>query len=257
MADKYITKVYLLNVPLENDYKNTLYFTSKEAQQEYFQSRIVTSKGRKLMFDNFSYQRKDSFIRVPSHFDDLQGVNYAMYQNSAYSNKWFYAFITDIKYVDDGRTDIVIETDYMQTWFFDYNVKESFVEREHVNNDGYYQNLIDEGLPYGDYQNSYISNFTGFGTSHPVMSTTVDPNDGSTNVGGGTYGGVFCGSNYYIFQSDGHLKSAIERIASGGKSDGIVSIFMCPDWLSGYSTVTFNANGIAPVNKTTFPGIKF
>ena len=57
-----ITKVYLLNVPLENDYMHTLYFDSLEAQQSYFQSRIVKS------FTEFSYQRKDGFIRSRSSY---------------------------------------------------------------------------------------------------------------------------------------------------------------------------------------------
>ena len=36
---KNITKLYLLDVPLENDYKNTLYFANATAQQTYFQSK--------------------------------------------------------------------------------------------------------------------------------------------------------------------------------------------------------------------------
>ena len=39
----YISKVYLLGVPLENDYKNTLYFANAQAQQTYFQSKIKKS----------------------------------------------------------------------------------------------------------------------------------------------------------------------------------------------------------------------
>ena len=45
-----ITKVYLLGVPLENDYKNTLYFANASAQQSYFASQV------KFSFTDFSYQ---------------------------------------------------------------------------------------------------------------------------------------------------------------------------------------------------------
>ena len=38
-----ITKVYLLDVPLEADYKNTLYFANASAQQSYFQSKVIGS----------------------------------------------------------------------------------------------------------------------------------------------------------------------------------------------------------------------
>lgn len=238
------TELRLIKCPIESDNMNQLTFANTTAQYNYFNSLSH------LVCDDFTYQRQDGIIRYPAPIDDIITYNYVMYKNEHYTNKWFYAFITNMEYKGDS-TWIYIKTDVFQTWQFDLVYKRCYVEREHVNNDGYYQNLIDEGIPYGDYQNAYISDFTGLGTSHPVMSTTVDPNDGSTNVGGSTYGGVFCGSNYYVFQSDGHLAQAIKRIADGGKSDGIVSIFMCPDWLSGYSTVTFNANGIAAVNKTS------
>ena len=67
MNNQNITKVYLLRVPLENDYKNTLYFANASAQQTYFQSRIITSYN----YDNFTYQRKDQIIRVPAHYDSI------------------------------------------------------------------------------------------------------------------------------------------------------------------------------------------
>lgn len=230
-----ITKVYLLNVPLENDYKNTLYFETKEAQQEYFQSRIVTSKGRRLEFTDFSYQRKDSFIRVPSHFDDLHEVNYVMYQNSAYSNKWFYAFITDIKYVDDGRTDLVIETDYMQTWFFDINVKASFVEREHVTDDEVGKHTIPEGLETGEFVVNKVTHGKSLSSiSNIVVGSTIDlskyesgiTKEDYPDINGNLVGGVYSGIKYYEFYNVNSLNTMLKNVAKAGKSDGINCIFM-------------------------------
>ena len=50
MANVNITEVYLLNAPLENDYKHTLYFSDMQAQQEYFSSL----KQQKFSFTNLS-----------------------------------------------------------------------------------------------------------------------------------------------------------------------------------------------------------
>lgn len=240
MNNKYITKVYLLNVPLENDYKNTLYFTSKEAQHEYFQSRIVTSKGRRLEFTDFSYQRKDSFIRVPSHFDDLQSVNYVMYQNSAYSNKWFYAFITDIKYVDDGRTDLVIETDYIQTWLFDYEVKESFVEREHVTNDSIGANTIPEGLETGSYTCNGMETDSDNNDLTIVMASSDYSEKVQGNLKGDLYGGIYSGMQYACYNktTDGikSLNNMIKSYDDNSRADAINSIFMAPRWITGISS---------------------
>ena len=145
MGDENISKVYLLSVPLENDYKNTLYFTSKSNQENYFQSKVIDS------YTNFTYQRKDNIIYIPDHIDHIYNCNYVMYQNSKYSNKWFYAFIKEMKYENNECTIIEIETDVMQTWMFDYEIKPSFVEREHVSDDAIGLHTVPEGLETGEF----------------------------------------------------------------------------------------------------------
>lgn len=142
---KNITEIRLLSVPLENDYKHTLYFGDAAAQAAYFKGKTVHSG------DDFSYQRKEGYIRYSKHFDDLQNCNYIMYKNSAYSTKWYYAFITKMEYKGDETTWIYFETDVIQTYLFDYNVKASFVEREHVDDDTGGLHILDEGLQLGEY----------------------------------------------------------------------------------------------------------
>lgn len=216
-----ITKVYLLDVPLENDYKNTLYFGSSSAQQTYFSSRV------RFTFTDFSYQRKDHFIRVPRQYDDVYKCNYVMYQNSAYSNKWFYAFITDIKYVDDGRTDVYIETDVIQTWFFDYTVKSSFVEREHVSDDTIGLHTVPEGLETGEYIVDNVIDGRNFLAQTFIVGATIDLTDNNLpNINGCLSGGVYNGLKYFAFSNTNLLNTTLERVANAGKSDSIVSIFM-------------------------------
>ena len=55
-----------------------------------------------------------------------------MYQNNNYTNKWFYAFITNMQYENNGTTLISIATDVWQTWQFDITWKQSFIEREMI-----------------------------------------------------------------------------------------------------------------------------
>ena len=167
MNNPNISKVYLLDVPLENDYKNTLYFTNASSQQSYFQNNIVKS------YTDFSYQRKDNIIRVPEQYDKVYNCNYVMYQNSYYSNKWFYAFITDIKYINDGMTEIKIETDVIQTWLFDYTVKSSFVEREHVSNDTVGLHTVPENVELGEYTSNGMIRDNELGDLVYVIQVTV------------------------------------------------------------------------------------
>lgn len=139
------TDVYLLKVPLEIDNANQLTFANATAQFNYFNSCP------KITVDDFTYQRKDGTIRFGANFDDLIGYNYVMYRNYAYSNKWFYAFIDDMAYMNDNMTAISISTDTWQTWQFDLNYKKCFVEREHVNDDTFGKHTVPEGLETGEY----------------------------------------------------------------------------------------------------------
>ena len=232
-----ISKVYLLDVPLESDYKNTLYFNSASAQQTYFQNNIVFS------FTDFSYQRKDHFIRVPKQYDEVYKCNYVMYQNSAYSNKWFYAFITDIKYIDDGRTDIYIETDVIQTWLFDYNVKASFVEREHVSDDTIGIHTVPEGLEMGEYIcNQHTTDSTMDTLMNDmcyIMGTTVGTvlEDGKfPNIGGDVYNGIYSGVKYYRFDNVSAIDTILELYADHGQSDAVTGIFLAPKFLAPLSS---------------------
>ena len=137
--------VYLLKVPLEIDNENQLTFANATAQYNYFSS--LPSVG----FDDFTYIRKDGVLRVPDLIDNLYEYNYVMYRNEAYSDKWFYAYITGMEYMNDNVTDISIATDTFQTWQFQLNYKPTLIEREHVNDDTIGKHTLPEDLELGEY----------------------------------------------------------------------------------------------------------
>ena len=217
-----ITKVYLLDVPLENDYKNTLYFANAQAQQTYFQSRIIGS----YSYDNFSYQRKDQIIRIPEQYDKIYKCNYIMYQNSNYSNKWFYAFVTDLEYINDGRTDLHIETDVIQTWMFDYIVKSSFVEREHVSNDTVGIHTVPENVELGEYiSNGFVrdNELNDFVYVIQVTEWVNGDKPLATN-----FGGVYAPGGAYICTSPGQVVNIISALDQAGKGDAVTNVYIVP-----------------------------
>lgn len=230
MATFNITEVRLLSVPLENDYKHTLYFESVEAQTEYFLSRPAIGGV------NFSYQRKDGYIAYPRIYDSLIGYNYVMYKNSAYGNKWFYAFITDMKYVNDERTDIYIETDVIQTWWKQYVVKPSFIEREHVRDDNIGVNIFDEGLQLGEYVcNKHTNAGAGTGVRFIVVGVTETPQ--GEQVSGTIYSGIYSGLRYYCFPhtADGvtALQSWLANYDKEAQAEAVQCMFLAPGSLVG------------------------
>ena len=221
-----ITEVRLLNVPLENDYLNTFYFQTREAQAEYFKEKTVHT------MDDATYQRKDNVIRFPGQYDTIARCNYVMYKNAAYSNYYVYAFITKMEYVNDGMTLIHIETDVIQTWLFDYTVQASFVEREHVKDDTIGLHTVPERLELGEYvTNKVVETDTLFDKSI-ILGCTVELNNQPIGkkhdkTSGGTYNRVFSGVKYFEITQN-QLQAIIEDLEEAGQSDAIVAIFMAP-----------------------------
>lgn len=211
----------LKDVPLDNTYRNTIYFTTAANQTAYFQSKT------KYTFANQSYQRVNrGVLRVARKADDLYDCNYLMFQNTSYGNKWFYAFVVSVEYVNNETAEITFEIDVMQTWHFDYDVNMSFVEREMSVLDGIGDNLVPENLEIGDYIYEDLGLTSLFSMYQIVIAATFDTS--MNDATGGMYGGVFSGLHYNVFSTWQSASSFIAEATEQNKADGIVSIFMLP-----------------------------
>lgn len=211
----------LKDVPLDNTYRNTIYFAYVANQTSFFSGKT------KYTFAAQSYQRvQKGTLRIGRKADDLYDCNYLMFQNTAYGNKWFYAFVTGVEYVNNETSEVSFEIDVMQTWHFDYDVKMSFVEREMSVTDKIGDNLVPENLEIGDYVYKDLGLTSLFNLYQIVIAATFDENmDDAT---GGMYGGVFSGLHYNVFSSWQSAASFIAEATEQNKADGIVSIFMLP-----------------------------
>lgn len=249
------SKVYLLDTPLDNKYKNTLHFLTQSAQYNYF---IGTQKHT---FEGVTYQRKNNVIRVDAHIDTLWDSNYVMYQNTNFGSKWFYAFITKMEYVSDRATDIHIETDVYQTWLFDTTLKKSFVVREHVANDAIGANLVDEQLETGDYIMESYSPSNQLGENYNILAVSDNSPLGNTDPIGNKYGNVVTGLTYFPFPNTTSgiqwLKDTIALYTAAGKADAIVMIFTVPKlvielWVDSYGSLGFPITTDEPYGFNSF-----
>lgn len=211
------TNLKLLKVPIEIDEKNQITFSSLEAQYNYFNALP------KLEMEGFTYQRKDSVIRFPAHIDSIIEYNYVMYQNENYTNKWFYAFITDMQYISNNMTAITIKTDVYQTWFNDLTYKPCFVEREHVNDDTIGKHTLPESLETGDYISCKLQP-TFYDTPETcfVVATTYQFTTGYTFFNQDLPIGLY----YYGLTTLQGVEDVIGLHDSAGKGDAINSVFI-------------------------------
>lgn len=222
-----ISKVYLLNTPLEDDMKNTLYFANASAQQSYMQNNIIKS------YTNVSYQRDTSTFRCPAQIDTIRNCNYIMFQNTAYSNKWFYGFIKKMIYINDNFTDVEFIVDPLQTFMFDITVRPSFVEREHTDNDSIGRNTVPEPLEIGEYvcqgtASDFVYNMV---YCYFVVAVTKLFN-GATEATPGDYvvynASIPDGCYYIALQNLNAVKKLVKYYDGQSAKDAIVSIFVAP-----------------------------
>lgn len=140
---------FLANVPFSNDYKHVRWFKTAAEQLSYFTGRTTVHT---MAQANFQPTENGTFIACNASIEALHGTNYVMFKNDYY-NRWFYAFVTRIEYVQRNRTNVYFEIDVLQTWRFLFTIKPSLVVREHqqqtYSGGNPYINTLDEGLDYG------------------------------------------------------------------------------------------------------------
>ena len=233
------TNLILLKNPNNLSSQHQLTFANEQAQFNYFYGLT------KLEADDFTYQRKDYVIRFNACIDDILDYNYCMYQNTAYDDKWFYAYIINMKWLNDKVTEITIKTDVFQTFQFDLTYKACFVEREHVSDDTVGLHTIPEGLETGEYvcnNKDSVYSTSRFYICLAVSDLTAEV-AANVNTNNRHFGGVFSGIDYLICEDTYAASKAIKAWDKAGKGEAIVSLFMLPANLVGTITFTTYTTG--------------
>lgn len=263
------SEVYILkNVPLEPSFDHTVWFDSPEQQATAF-----TTYALAFYFNKVSYQRYPRpYITLDKTADELYNCNYMMFRNTAYGTKWFYAFITQIEYISNTTSRIYYTIDPMQTYLFDVNVGECFVEREHAMTDAIGDNLNPESFELGEYvyDADYFPNlFLKANYVICILATwkaVYEDNkwvikDASTGGVGGVDSGIYTGltKNLFTYDIDNpkacvqDANAVIEAATKANKADGIVSITMYPKFFMNWSITGDLATGLVPHTVDSIP----
>ena len=223
-------EVHLCICPLENDGKNQLTFSDRRTQNNYFNTRIIKSTS------NYTYIRQDESVSVDIPIDQIINCNYLFYRNNRFTDRYYYCFITDMKYLSENSTLISFTTDVFQTWQFDINYKRCFVEREHVNNDTIGIHTVPEGLETGEYIVNETYSNVDFSDLCIVVAYSEKIDVTITNSRR-LYGGILSGLFYRAFNNTSEgvnsFNDFINNYDDAGKSDAIISVFMLPKKLCG------------------------
>lgn len=166
-------------VPFDREHTHTCLFSSLSAQTSYMLSKSIAT------LSGVSYQRASKgSIRVQLKIESLYTANYLMFKNTNFENKWFYAFITNVEYVNNITTEVWYQIDAIQSWLFDFNLGECFVEREMSVADVAGDNIVPEQVNLGDYVLDNITNLPYMykedgskDVSYVIWSTMANPSE--------------------------------------------------------------------------------
>ena len=97
------------SIPLDNTYTDTILFTSKSAQESYFAGKT------KKTYSGLTYQRLASNSSTWAIFledvaDYFYDCNYLAFKNGGFGDKWLYAFISDILYINENCTALTLKS---------------------------------------------------------------------------------------------------------------------------------------------------
>lgn len=216
---------------------DTLYFASTADKDSYFSA--LTKLGT---YSNLSYSRRNrGVIRVQAPMSTLVGASYMRFKNTSFENKWFYAFVTAVEYVNNITTDIFFEVDVIMTWMGAFTLGQCYVERQHVTNDSIGANIADEGLKCGEYVCEGSSTTAFFGDYNIVLFRTwnqeKEPGAIVYPLTQGLY--VPLVATYYPFTEAGAtaLQEKIDELIEDNRIDEIVTIKLIPYHYANNTTI--------------------
>lgn len=224
----------LKNVPLDTSYDHTIWFDSASDQSTYFIGK------QKYNLANYTYQRvNNGTMKVGIEADNLYDCNYLMFQNTSFGNKWFYAFITEVNYVNNDVSEIKYEMDDMQTWFFDYTMDECFVQREHTETDNLYEHYEPEPVHVGEYVHINMTNVmpeTDYPLVLVVQFTQIDVHISAQHLivkGPRTYDNCPQGTVFMAFKNTATgldtLQHILDQLIADQDIDNLVNMYMIID----------------------------
>lgn len=127
---------------------DTPFFSSKAEQSEYFSKKLVKTLSS-------SYYPPYYRNKIKFGSDDLTLDTKVNYLSLDTSERKYYYFITSAMYISDGILELSISMDVIQTYLFDFEIRNCVIERKFIdryNSDGTFnRKYIRENVSNGQY----------------------------------------------------------------------------------------------------------
>lgn len=215
---------FMKNTGLSMSHENTLYFASESAKNAYWLNWMA-SNGQVGTVSQ-SYQRANrNYCRVQSTMTVMYNVDYMRFINISFENKWFYAFVVAVNYINNNTVEVEYVLDPVMTWMGTFTLKQCFIDRQHTINDGIGNNIAEEGLSVGPYVDEDIHESANYGRGACVIRVVVMNKNEAAATG---FGGIYCPAEYHDFSTATSAASYINGLVDQDLSDNIVNVLMVP-----------------------------
>lgn len=127
------TKVDLVNVPFNNDYRDVVRMDSREQFNAYLNGRASSG----ITIENLTYCKPGEDVFLPIPFNRVSRYNYLRASNPLMPRpgdiqKDFYYFIIGAEYVNPDVTRLRLQLDVWHTYIHDVTFGNCYVERGHI-----------------------------------------------------------------------------------------------------------------------------
>lgn len=120
------------NVDISSKYNKQVVHQSKQAQTNYFNARVFKQ------WTNVSVMRNNrNTVKVPGTPGSLDRATYLSFRNPGVDDRTYYAFITNIDYVNNNTVELTFDLDFFQTYYLDATISETQIVREHLSKKEY------------------------------------------------------------------------------------------------------------------------
>lgn len=216
---------------LSQDYNDSLYFPTTKAKDDYFSAILQTGHSVQKCY----YVRENrGFVRVELPMSLMIKIQYMRFKNTSYENKWWYAFVKDVNYINDNTTEVEFELDPLMGWMGEFRLAECFVERQHSTTDVVGDNVVQENLDIGQYTYGYRQDSGLFAPEQGYTDAWVyvmwfAPNQQISPINAsGLYDNIYSGCTYFISTTAEGMTNKILELTTANLADSIVAIRMMP-----------------------------
>lgn len=210
----------LSGVNVDPAYSDVMSHGNKTAQAAYFAGKAKFTCTNAVPIRN-------NVVRVPFTADQLYDCNYVMYQNENFSNKWFYAFIQKITWINLNVSELELVEDVWETWQFDLTYHPCYVERHHVNDDTYGKYREPEPFDVGNKLQRFRAKTNMYQDHDLVAVFWVPQGDYEPYISDGV--NTMCKLSLVpVSALENFFNENIQPLIDVGLQDNVIAAFMCP-----------------------------